>query len=103
MNDANKFSVVIFVDLAAEKEERLLQQVKSLDSNSFENIVDKKFKLHVYLFFVSDFNKNYKKISKIWFFVFSFHKIQKVKIKKMVQADLYFVKLKKINFDIWPD
>ena len=103
MNDANKFSVVIFVDLAAEKEERLLQQVKSLDSNSFENIVDKKFKLHVYLFFVSDFNKNYKKISKIWFFVFSFHKIQKVKIKKMVQADLYFVKLKKINFDIWPN
>ncbi|QCD78551.1 hypothetical protein DEO72_LG1g2187 [Vigna unguiculata] len=27
VNDANKFSVVIFVDMAAEKEERLLQQV----------------------------------------------------------------------------
>ncbi|QCD86404.1 hypothetical protein DEO72_LG3g926 [Vigna unguiculata] len=26
VNDANKFSVVIFVDMAAEKEERLLQQ-----------------------------------------------------------------------------
>ena len=35
VNDANKFSVFIFVDMAAEKEERLLQQVKSLDSNSF--------------------------------------------------------------------
>jgi len=35
VNDANNFSVVTFVDMAAEKEERLLQQVKSLDSNSF--------------------------------------------------------------------
>jgi len=42
VNDAKKFSVVIFVDMTAEKEERLLQQVKCLDSNSFENIVDKK-------------------------------------------------------------
>jgi len=32
VNDANKFSVVIFVDLAAEKEERLLQKEKRLDS-----------------------------------------------------------------------
>ena len=103
VNDANKFSVVIFVDMAAEKEERLLQQENRLDSNSFESIVDKKFKLHAYLFFVFDFNKKYKKISKICFFVFSFHKLQKLKIKKMVQADLYFIKLKKINFDIWPD
>ena len=103
VNDANKFSVVIFVDMAAEKEERLLQQVKNLDSNSFEIIVDRKVKLHAYLFFVFDFNKKYKTISKICFFVFSFHQLQKVKNKKMVQADLYFVKLKKINFDIWPD
>jgi len=29
VNDANKFSMVIFVDLAMEKEERLLQQVKT--------------------------------------------------------------------------
>jgi len=65
MNDANKFSVVIFVDMAAEKEERLLQQVKSLDSNSFEIVVDRKVKLHAYLFSVFDFNKKYKKISKI--------------------------------------
>jgi len=42
VNDVNKFSVVIFVDMAAQKEERLLQQVKSLDSNSFEIIVDRK-------------------------------------------------------------
>ena len=50
VNDANKFSVVIFVDMAVEKEERLLQQVKSLDSNSFEIIVDRKVKLYAYLF-----------------------------------------------------
>ena len=82
VNDAKKFSVVIFVDMSAEKEERLLQQVKSLDSNSFETIVDKKFKLHACLFFVFVFNfKNIKKISKICVFVF----------------------FKKINFDIWPD
>jgi len=74
----------------------LLQKEKRLDSYSFENIVDRKFKLHAYLFFVFDFNKTYKKNSKIcFFFVFGFHKIQKVKIKKMVQADLYFVKFKK--------
>jgi len=95
VNDANKFSVVIFVDMAAEKEERLLRQVKSLDSNSFEIIVDRKVNLHACLFFVFVFNfKNIKKISKICVFVF---------FNKIVQADLYFIKLKKINFDIWPD
>ena len=50
VNDANKFSVVIFVDMAAEKEERLLQQEKRLDSNSFEIIVNKKVNLHVCMF-----------------------------------------------------
>jgi len=58
-NDANKFLVVIFVDMAAEKEERLMQQVKSLDSNSFEIIIDRKFKLHAYLFSAfKNFQKN---------------------------------------------
>jgi len=95
VNDANKFSVVIFVDMAAEREERLLQQENRLDSNSFESIVDKKFNLHACLFFVFVFNfKSIKKISKICVFVF---------FNKIVQADLYFIKLKKINFDIWPD
>ena len=95
VNDANKFSMVVFVDMAAEKEERLLQQVKSLDSNSFEITVDRKVNLHACLFSVSVFNfKNIKKISKICVFVF---------FNKIVQADLYFIKLKKINFDIWPD
>jgi len=104
VNDANKFSVVIFVDMAAEKEERLLQQVKTLDSNSFEIIVDKKVNLHAYLFSVFNFSEKFKKKnSKICVFVFSFYKNKNLKIKKMVQADLYFVKLKKINFDIWPD
>ncbi|QCD82353.1 hypothetical protein DEO72_LG2g2689 [Vigna unguiculata] len=42
VDDANKFSVVIFVDLAATKEERLLQKEKRLDSYSFESIIDKK-------------------------------------------------------------
>jgi len=92
VNDANKFSVAIFVDLTAEKEERLLQKEKRLDSYSFENIVDKKVNLHACLFFVSVFN--IKKISKIYVFVF---------YNKIIQANLYFVKLKKINFDIWPD
>jgi len=73
----------------------LLQQVKSLDSNSFEIIVDRKVNLHACLFFVFVFNfKNIKKILKICVFVF---------FNKIVQADLYFIKLKKINFDIWPD
>jgi len=68
VNDANKFSVVIFVDLVAEKEERLLQKEKRLDSYSFENIVDKKVNLHACLFFISVFNfKNFKKISKMCF------------------------------------
>ena len=95
VNDANKFSLVIFVDMAAEKEERLLQHVKSLDSNSFEITLDRKVNLCACLFFVSVFNfKNIKKNSKICIFVF---------FNKIVQADLYFIKLKKINFDIWPD
>jgi len=51
VNDENKFLVVIFVDLAKEQEERLLQKEKRLDSYSIENIVDKKVKLHAYLFF----------------------------------------------------
>jgi len=103
VNDANKFLVVIFVDMAVETEERLLQQVKSLDSNSFESIVDRKVKLHAYLFSVFNFSEKFKKISKICVFVCSFYKNKNVKIKKMVQADLYFIKLKKIKFDIWPD
>ena len=78
VNDANKFSVVIFVDLTAEKEKRLLQQVKSLYSNSFEIIVDRKVNLHACLFFVSIFNfKNIKKISKIFVF-FSLIKLYKL-------------------------
>jgi len=59
VNDANKFLVVIFVDMAAEKEERLLQQVKSLDSNSFEISVDRKVKLHAYLFSVFNFSEKF--------------------------------------------
>ena len=91
VNDANKFLVVIFVDLVAEKEERLLQQEKRLDLNTFENIVGTKVKLHACLFFVYVFNFiNIKKISNVFF-------------NKIVQADLYFIKLKKINFDTWPD
>jgi len=68
VNDANKFSVVIFVDMAAEKEERLLQQVKSLGSNSFEIIVDRKVKLHTYLFPIFNFSEKFKKNSKICVF-----------------------------------
>jgi len=95
VNDANKFSVVIFVDLVAEKEERLLQKEKRLDSYSIENIVDKQVNLHACLFFVFVYNfKNISKISKICVFIF---------FNKIVQAELYFIKLKKINFDIWPD
>ena len=56
---------------------------------------DKVLNLHACLFFFSVFNfKNIKKISKICVFVF---------FSKIVQVDLYFIKLKKINFDIWPD
>jgi len=83
VNDANKFLVVIFVDMAAEKEERLLQQVKSLDSNYFEIIVDRKVKLHAYLFSIFNFSEKFKKIQKC-VFVFSFYKNKNVKIKKMV-------------------
>jgi len=67
VNDANKFSVVIFVDMAAEKEGRLLQQVKSLDSNSFEIIVDRKVKLNAYLFSVFNFSEKFKKIQNMCF------------------------------------
>jgi len=78
VKDTNKFSVVIFVDMAAEKEERLLQQVKSLDSYSFENIVDKKVNLHACLFFVYVFNfKNIKKFQK-YVFLFSLIKLYKL-------------------------
>ena len=69
VNDANKFSVVIFIDLAAEKKERLLQKEKRLDSYSFENIVDKKVNLHACLFFVFNF-KSIINFSKICVFVF---------------------------------
>jgi len=74
-----------------------------LDSNSFENIVDKKVKLHAYLFSVLSISrKKFRKFSKICFLVFC-HKSKNVKIKKIVQSDLYFINIKKINFDIWPD
>ena len=59
VNDANKFSVVLFVDMAAEKEDRLLQQVKSLYSNSFVIIVDRRVKLHAYLFSVFNFSETF--------------------------------------------
>jgi len=58
---------------------------KRLDSNYFENIFDKKVKLHAYLFSVFNF-KNIKRFSKIFVFVFSFDKNKNVKIKKIVQA-----------------
>jgi len=80
----------------------LHQQVKSFDSNSFEIIVDRKVKLHAYLFYVFNFSEKFKKIKKYVFLFLVFIK-KNVKIKKMVQAYLFFVKLKKINFDIWPD
>jgi len=52
----------------------------------------------LFLILVKNFKKNKKCV-----FLFSFYTNKNVKVKKMVQADLYFVKLKKINFDIWPD
>jgi len=94
VNDENRFSLVIFVDMAAEKEDRLLQKEKRLDSNSFENIVDRKLKMHAYLFFVFYFNEKFIFLKKICVFVF---------FNKSVQADLYLKILKKINFDIWLD
>ena len=57
VNNEHKFSMVIFVDLAMKTRERLLEQEKRLDSNLFDNIVDKIFKLHAYLFFVFNFIK----------------------------------------------
>ena len=76
MNDENKFLVVIFVDLATKQEERLLQKEKRLDLNSFKSIVDRKVKLHAYLFSISNFSEKFKKNSKICVFIFSFIKIK---------------------------
>jgi len=67
VNDENRFAAAVYVDLAEEKEERLLQKEKMLDSNSFENIVDRKLKMCAYLFFVFDFNKNIKNFQKYMF------------------------------------
>jgi len=38
------------MDLAAEKKERLLQQENKLYSNLFDNIIDRKLKMHACLF-----------------------------------------------------
>jgi len=76
VNDANKFSVVLFVDMAAEKEDRLLQQVNSLDSNSFVIIVDRKVKLLHICFLFLILVKNFKKIQK---YVFLFLVLIKIK------------------------
>ena len=62
VNNANKFSMVIFVDMVVKKEESLLQDEKRLDSNSLDNIVDRKLKMHAYLFSPFDFNKKFKNI-----------------------------------------
>jgi len=67
VNIENKISVMIFVDMVAEKEGRLLQQEKRSNSSSSENIVDRKLKMHAYLFFPFDFNKNFTKFSKMCF------------------------------------
>jgi len=70
--------VVIFVDMAVEREERLLQQVKSLDSNSFEIIVDRKVNLHACLIlFLFLILKILKKIQK-YVFLFSLIKLYKL-------------------------
>ena len=76
MNDENRFLVVIFVDLATEQEERLLQKEKRLDSNSFKSIVDRKVKLHAYLFSLSNFSEKFKKNQKYVFLFFVFIKIK---------------------------
>jgi len=55
----------------------LLQQVKTLDSNSFEIIVDRKVNMHEYLFFVFDFNKKIKKIQKYVFLFLVFINFKK--------------------------
>jgi len=55
-----------------------LKQEKRLDSNSFENIVDRKLKMHAYLFFDFYLNKKYF-FSKICVFVFISDKNEKVK------------------------
>jgi len=78
VNDANKFSVVIFVDLAAEKEERLLLKEKRLDSYSIENIVDKKVNLHAFFFlFLFLILKILKKFQN-YMFLFSLIKLYKL-------------------------
>ena len=70
--------MVIFVDMAVEREERLLQQVKSLDSNSFEIIVDRKVNLHACLIlFLFLILKILKKIQK-YVFLFSLIKLYKL-------------------------
>ena len=53
-----------------------------LDSNSFENIVDKKVKLHAYLFSVLSISrKKFRKFSK-YVFMFLVMKIKMSKLKK---------------------
>ena len=77
MNDENRFLVVIFVDLVAEQEERLLQKEKIfVDLVIFESIVDRKVKLHAYLFSVSNFSEKFKKIQKYVFLFLVFIKIK---------------------------
>jgi len=64
--------------MAVEREERLLQQVKSLDSNSFEIIVDRKVNLHACLIlFLFLILKILKKIQK-YVFLFSLIKLYKL-------------------------
>jgi len=76
VNDQNRFLVVIFVDLATEQEERLLQKEKRLDLYSFENIVHQKLKMHAYLFLFLIL-KILKKIQK-YVFLFSLIKLYKL-------------------------
>jgi len=50
-----------------------------LDLNFFENIIDKKVKLHAYLFSIFSISKKkFKKISKIYVFIFNKNKIKKL-------------------------
>jgi len=62
--------MVIFVDLVAKQKERLLQHESRLDLNSFDIVVDAKFKLHAYLFSIFSINRNiFIKILKIFVFI----------------------------------
>ena len=81
VNNENKFSVVIFVDLVVVQKDRFLQHENKLDSNSFENIVDKKFKLHAYCFFLLILIKILQKLQK-YVFLFLFIKIKMSKLEK---------------------